>query len=373
MGVKIREIKGYLYLDIIKNRKHHYESLHVKISENPTVKKEQIKFAEMCRAKRELQVATGEWGFEDRIGGKKTLIVYMREISQGRSVKDPLVRAIRYVEEFRDNGLIQLSAIDARWINDFQKWLLAHPKLSQMTASHYSNAVRHTLNQAVRDRLLADNPADAVKGIARPETDKVTLTIDELQTMAKTPLNGELRQEVKRGFLFACYTGLRVSDISSLQWKDIEQRQITQGNSCANWIKKKQVKTKHIVEIPLAMAAWQLIQPRNFPDMYVFPKLAQSGTHTDSYIKDWAKKAGIEKKISWHTARRSAATILLESGVDPLTIQRILGHTKIDTTTLYAKSTDGMKSRAVDALPDFTSDLTNEQKPPMVLTHEQTA
>jgi len=353
MSVKVRVKRNRVYLDVIQNRVHHWESLGIALSADTAERKEQLKLADICRAKRETQILCGQWNLTDPVNGRKTLIEYARELAEGVNVKAPLYRTVKYIEQFRDNGNIQLSQITAEWVSDFQDYLLNDTGLSQMTASHYATSLRQILNKAVKSRIITADPADTVKGIPIPETNKPTLTIEELKRLADTPINGKLGAEVKRGFLFACNTGLRISDITTLTWGDIEQRQVNDRNEYPYWIHKMQKKTKHYVSIPLNENAWSLIQPRGFSTAYVFPTLAVSGTHTDQYIKDWAKRAGIEKVISWHTARRTVATLQLENGVDPFTVERMLGHTKIQTTAIYAHSTDVMKSKAVDGLPDI--------------------
>jgi integrase len=361
MSVKIRNRNGRLYLDIIQNRQHHEENLHIKLSTDPLQKKEQLRLAEICRAKRESQLLCGEWDLTDSVAGKKTLIQYMKELAAGKSEKTPFVRTVHYLEQYRDGGNIQLAAVTEKWVFDFQKYLLDETGLSQMTASHYSTAIRQVLNTAVKEKIINSSPAVAVKNIPVPETHLPTLTVDELRRLAGTPISGELGQEVKRGFLFACYCGLRISDISTLQWKDIETRPVNKFNQCPNWIRKTQVKTRNVVEIPLTAAAWNIIAPRGFPNAYVFPKLANSGTHTDKYIKTWAQNAGIEKVVSWHTARRTFATLELENGVDPFTVQRLMGHKKIEITSHYAQS-DRIKAGAVNTLADITNEADADTK-----------
>jgi site-specific recombinase XerD len=69
------------------------------------------------------------------------------------------------------------------------------------------------------------------------------------------------------------------------------------------------------------------------------------------YFQKWATRAGIQKHIGWHTARHTFAVISLESGADIYTVSKLLGHTNIRTTQIYAKATDKMKRDAVNALP----------------------
>jgi integrase len=140
-----------------------------------------------------------------------------------------------------------------------------------------------------------------IKGITVPEPDREYLQLEEFQKLAKVPLGGDLGAEVKRAFLFACYSALRVSDLKSLKWGDIEH------TSSGAEIVKRQVKTKKMVSVPLHASAWALINDKvihnhNEP---VFPLLAKSNTDTNKYLIKWTEKAGILKRITWHAARRT--------------------------------------------------------------------
>jgi ABC-type branched-subunit amino acid transport system substrate-binding protein len=74
---------------------------------------------------------------------------------------------------------------------------------------------------------------------------------------------------------------------------------------------------------------------------------------TNRYIAQWAKTAGIQKHVTWHTARHTDATLLIEYGADLYTVQHLLGHSNISTTSGYAHLSDKKQRDAVDALPDF--------------------
>ena len=70
-------------------------------------------------------------------------------------------------------------------------------------------------------------------------------------------------------------------------------------------------------------------------------------------IREWAKAAGITKRISFHVARHTFATLALGNGADLFTVSKLLGHTKITTTQIYAKVLDEGRKKAVDAIPDI--------------------
>ncbi len=71
---------------------------------------------------------------------------------------------------------------------------------------------------------------------------------------------------------------------------------------------------------------------------------------TNAHIKEWAKKAGIEKNLSFHTSRHTFATMMLTLGVDLYTVSKLLGHSNVKTTQIYAKIVDSKKVKAVHLL-----------------------
>jgi integrase len=196
---------------------------------------------------------------------------------------------------------------------------------------------------AVKENLIAVDPAAGIKKIKRNEPDKIFLNTDELQKLASADFLAERSGVIKRAFLFACNTGLRISDLISLLWGSIEYKPLQ--------IIKRQEKTDHKVFVPLNDNAWRIINDgkiHNFNEP-VFPGLEKS-THT-RFLRKWAKAAGVNKNFSWHTARHTFAVLSLESGADLYTVSKLLGHTDIKTTQVYAKATDKMKREAVNALP----------------------
>ena len=337
MGVKIRIKRNKIHLDIYVNGKRHWESLGLTVPADRQQAREIMKLAEVCRSKREAQITSGEWGLIDPVKSKLTLKAYMSTIGADRSNKDPVNRAIKYI----DND-IALNAINSKWLEDFQTHLLKDTKLSRNTAAFYMSAIQYALNKAVRDNLIIRNPVKSIKKIKKIETDKVFLETAEIQRLAKTPIGGELGQEIKRVFLFACFTGLRISDIKALTWGDINRSPLQ--------IIKRQKKTGLKVYIPLHVTAWELI---NDKALHRHTELLFKPFNTDCYeeLNKWSKNAGIEKHIGWHTARHTFAVLSLESGADIYTVSKLLGHTDLKTTQVYAKATDKMKREAVNGLP----------------------
>lgn len=363
-SVYIRIKNNRFYLDMIVNRRHKWESLNMQLSADKATQKEQWHLAEMCRAKREMQLLSGQWNFDDSVSAKQSLISYLKNYAKGINGKSSL-RSVKsltsYIEKYA-RGNVQLSAVSAGWVEDFQNWLIKESGLKTSSINCYVKILHIALNKAVRDNILSHNPASNVKNVKVEITNKPTLTVDELKQLFNTPVKTPLANECKTAFLFACLTGLRSIDLATLKRNDIERRQ--GKNGVEMWINKRQVKTSRFVEIPLNAAAWALIKPSNvFPmaDSFVFPLLAKSHNGTLPYIKRWVKAAGIEKNIGWHTARRTFATLNQENGVDEFTLMRLMGHTSVSMTAVYAKS-ENTKIEAVKSLENVFDSTENADK-----------
>ncbi|MDR2718607.1 MAG: site-specific integrase [Treponema sp.] len=344
MGVKLRVSRNKLFLDVYHNGRRQWESLGLTLTPDKLQNREVLRLAEICRSKREAQIISGEWGLIDPVSGKQTLIEYMGKIGKTRDKTDHVNKAVKYLEKY-PAGNTALNLVNEKWLEDFQLYLLRETGLSKNTAGRYESAVRLALRKAARDRVIPRNPADGIKTISNTETDKVYLIPPEIQNLANSRMGGALGAEVKQAFLFACFTGLRISDLKTLVWGDIQRDPLQ--------ISKRQEKTNRKVFVPLHHVAWGIINDGAIHNhkALIFPALTKSKTNTNQYLKGWAKKAGIEKNIGWHTARHTFAVLSLEAGAEIYTVSKLLGHTNIKTTQVYAKATDKMKREAVNALP----------------------
>jgi len=349
MSVKIRIDKGkYLLLDIYQSGIRKREKLSLRLTGDKQADKEISRLAEQVRLKRELQLFSGEYALIDEVGGKRTLFSYIQELSKTRDKKDSTAKILKYLKLYPNGDTIQLNKVTSKWIEDFYNYLLKDTKLSRNTASRYATAIPLALNNAVRNNYILKKPS--VKGIPREEIIYDVLSIDEIQKLWDTPINGALNNEVKKAFIFSCYQGgLRISDLKSLKWENIEHK------TDKTYLAKVQKKTRKIVKYELNKLAYEIIRDDKIHSRaeFVFPLLATTGTDTSKYFKIWALKAGIDKRIGWHTARRSNATLLSESGVSPFIIQKLLGHRKISTTQRYIQLSDEAVNATANILPEI--------------------
>ena len=348
MGVNFRIRNGIIHLIYSIGGRKYEETTGLHVCPNPIQNKEVMALAEILRSRKELEIVRGINGIELQ-ESKMSLYEYVAECS--RSSKTRMEKVLPYLDRF-DGRKIKISAVTSRWFENFQNRMKFDSGLkSAHTQERYCCIVRQCLKKAVRDGLLQRDPSSGIKHIAVPDSKKEFLSAAEVRKMAMTPyetqgiMSKELQDEIRRAFLFGCLTGFRVSDLTQLAWRDIDLERME--------ITKRQQKTRRLVTVPVRQSTLALLgdKPED-SDQLLFPCLAETRTTTNRYIHKWAAAAGIKKNVTWHTARHTDATLLLESGTDLYTVMRLLGHTKIQTTMQYAVVSDRKKREAVQNLPD---------------------
>ena len=220
-------------------------------------------------------------------------------------------------------------------------------KLSANTASIYSRIVVSILNVAFKRELIPSNPCwllERSDKLTRAKTKRTYLTIEEVKTLMETEC--EMNKDVRSAFLFSCFCGLRLCDIKNLQWKHIKAVNKTP------MVEIYQQKTSEPLYLPLSDAAVKNLPPRADREEFVFT-LPSHGI-VNKHIHRWTEAAGItDRNITFHTARHTFATLNLTAGVDLYTVSKLLGHTEIRTTQIYAEVVNSAKIEAVNKVSDI--------------------
>jgi integrase len=346
MGVTVREQRGKLYLDIHHGGKRKWECLHLTLTKSKAQNKEIMRLAEICRSQRESQLLAGTWNIQDVVVVKKKFLTYLEEHVKDYSNPCTMKSFIYNVKKYLNGELVLITQITPKWVSDFEEYLLKKSGLSAGGAAHYSKILRATLKKAVKENVITRNPCENIKRISELETDLIYLDMEELQKLADTKIDDDYG-EIRRAFLFACHTGLRVCDLETITWGDIETNPMQ--------IIKRQIKTKKPVYIPLSGTAKKLIVDgrKHETSDKIFNLPHDHRRQSYNVIKRWAKAAGMTKNIGWHTARRTFGTIALENGADIYTVSKLLGHTSLKQVAKYAKVTDKLRREAVAALPEI--------------------
>ena len=248
-----------------------------------------------------------------------------------------------WVRRFNKN--ISLHTVDKDWVLAFCRYM-RKGGLSEGTVFLYFSVLSVTFNAAYREDLMSENPIKKIDRSLKPkkpESVREYLTLEEIKQLIATPCSHE---SASQAFLFSCFTGLRLSDIETLDWSQIRK------NGDGWQVQARMHKNRRLIYIPLAENALaQLPSPmkdkgRVWEDLLSRPKLRAA-------IDKWVRKAGINKHITFHSARHTYATLLLTYGANIYTVSALLGHASVNTTQIYAKIVDENKRRTVNLIPDI--------------------
>ncbi|MFT3918900.1 tyrosine-type recombinase/integrase [Cloacibacterium sp.] len=255
-------------------------------------------------------------------------------------------RSIEFLKNFAGEP-IEFSQIKMKFCEDFKSFLLTAQRggnkegmLSQNTASTYFSVFKAALKQAFIDGYFTTDISAKIKSIPAQETRREYLTIDELNTLVATPCENDV---LKRAALFSALTGLRHSDIQKLKWNEIN---MDNGQPRINFTQKK---TKGVEYMPISQQALEICGEPKSPNDLVFENLTNPAW-INRPLKTWVAKAGINKNITFHCFRHTFATLQLSSGTDIYTVSKMLGHTNVKTTQVYAKVIDEKKNKAAEAI-----------------------
>lgn len=351
-----------LYLEIAENGNRTYEFLRLYlVPERTRIDRirnaETLRTAEAAKAQRIIELQNTAHGFSNsRIRGKTLFVKYITEKMKedGTGFKGTYNELIHHLDRYC--AKIAVQDVNRTFLLGFIQHLRTvrnrqtGGRLAPNTVWTICNKLNAFLNKAVRDDLIQSNPYEKLGADERPKQEPVPrsyLTVEELQRLADTD-SGERRTDVKRAFLFCCFCGLRYSDVSALRWCDI--RTLSDGTVQAEI---RQKKTRQPLYLPLSKNALKWLSERgNEPDTAPVFRLPTLGMCSRTLAK-WCRAAGISKRITYHCARHTAATLFLAYGADIYTVSKLLGHTDVRTTQIYAKVIDENKRKAVDAIPNI--------------------
>ena len=220
--------------------------------------------------------------------------------------------------------------------------------LSPVTKEQHQNVFSRLLTRAVKEGLIDRNPFDLLspkEKIHAPKTKKVYLDRDELNALTATP---EPNTDTKAAFMFCCFTGLRYSDVKALTWRQIS---VVNGKQVLTIESMK--KTGKPVMVPLNKSAMFWLPDRGDSKPYNQVFRLPSNSPCNALLKRLASAAGIKKNISFHTARHTFAVISIAAGGELLTVSRLMGHSSVESTQVYADVTPDTQLNAISRISDY--------------------
>ena len=349
-----------LYLDIYVNGKRSYEFLKLYLipGSNPQAKVQNentMRAANTIKLNRILEITNNKAGLKNTsIRAKMLLKDWMetfRQAQEQKGVKDQklihntihALTAYNINVAMRDVNRDYIIGLTNFLRNDYRS--PRGKKLKDYSVINYLGCLRNALNMAVREDVIADNPImklSAQDKVKAPESQREYLTVEEVQQLEATD---SPYPHIKQAFLFACYTGLRCSDVRSITWGKI----VKDGEKYR--LHTVMFKTKRPFYIPLSKKAMQWMPERGdkTDDELIFENIPVQ-VNTKLYLQPWLDKAGITKPITFHCSRHTFGTMMLTLGADIYTTSKLMGHTKVEVTQIYAKIINKKKDDAVSLI-----------------------
>lgn len=274
-------------------------------------------------------------------------LIQKRQKKSSRSVTINWTRVCKLFKAFAKSDTFAFSQINMKLIEDFKNFLLEAPRdgnkkgdITQNTASNYFSTFKTVLKQAFVDGYLTIDLSAKTRRIRKLDTRRETLTLEEINLLVNTECDKPI---IKQGALFSLLTGLRHCDVKKLRWGELQKV----GDKYR--LNFTQQKTKGVEYMPISEQAYKLCGEPKHPEQLVFADLPDI-TKISPSLKKWIKAAGINRNITFHCFRHTFATLQLTNGTDIYTVSKMLGHTDIKTTQIYAHIVDQKKEAAANAI-----------------------
>lgn len=247
---------------------------------------------------------------------------------------------------------ISMNEITPMFINDFEVYLMTACKCSANTTAKFMQFFKRIVLIARNNGILVGDPFANYK-IRLKKVDRGYLTEAEISTILKKKLVSERLEQVRDVFIFSCFCGLAYIDVKNLTQDNI--RTSFDGNL---WIMTKRQKTDTTVNVPVLKIPQMILEKYKgkLPGNMLLPVI--SNQKLNAYLKEIADVCGIEKNLTFHLARHTfATTTTLAKGVPIETVSKMLGHTNIETTQIYARITNSKISNDMEGLSDKFSGI----------------
>ena len=262
--------------------------------------------------------------------------------------KTTLERLKRFVVcELQVND-VQLEKIDVNFIRRFEIFLRKEYGIGDNTVMKYLKQLKKVIHFAMELGYIGKDPF-FLYTTAYKEVTRGYLTANELNRIEKKTFRIKRLYQVRDVFVFACYSGLSYSDL-----KVLTPNSITKGIDGKNWIIYERKKTGVRASIPILRPAQALIDKyKNDPECVANNMLLpiRSNQKLNSYLSEIGELCEIDKHITMHLARHTfSTTVTLTNGVPIETVSKMLGHSSLKTTQIYAKVVDTKISKDMDEL-----------------------
>jgi site-specific recombinase XerD len=276
--------------------------------------------------------------FEDHNQKMRSLVGQEFEKSTLQRYETALMHTKDFMQWQHNVADIPITKINFAFLNDFEYYLRSVRKCANNSAIKYIKNLGKIVRICLGNGWLTVDPYLNYK----PKTKAVhrdVLTKEELDRLIKKKFDIERLRVVRDVFVFCCYTGLAYVDVHKLK-----RSELVKGIDGDLWIYTSRKKTDTLSRIPVLPAALSVIESYNdHPQCIAEDSLlpVMSNQKMNAYLKEIADLCKINKLLTFHIARHTfATTVTLNNGVPIESVAKMMGHTSIKTTQIYAKVMD---------------------------------
>ncbi len=272
---------------------------------------------------------------------------------------------IRTLKEYVKYKSLEFQDITPEFLARYERYLRGTMELKTNTIHKHLKFLRKLFNDALRlDKIdYQHNPFPKYK-LKLEKTSRSFLSDEELKAIEDVATEpGERMHLHKMMFIFASYTGgLRISDVLKLRWSNFNGSHIHIAIH----------KTKSQLSIKLPNKAIEIVKSyhtkKSRPTDFIFPMLdndvdlsipeeaysqiSSATAYINKNLKLLAKKAGIDKPLSFHISRHTWATRALRKGISIDKVSKLMGHSQLRETQIYAKIVNEELDKAMDVFND---------------------
>lgn len=272
--------------------------------------------------------------------------------------------AVSKLKKYIGNKNFTFDDLTVYFLKNYEEYLQVELSNSVNTIHSNMKIIRRIVKEAINDDLFTSSKNPFLKYKLKWEkTEIMFLTEEELTSLENLELaEGSMKYHHRNIYVFACYAGgLRISDICQLKW----------GNFDGERIIVNTMKSDSVVSIKLPQKAIEILNlympEKQNPHFYIFPLLKDDveydpkqlftaissvTAYTNTDLKDLAEAAKINKRIHFHTSRHTWATRALRKGMRIEYVSKLMGHSSIKTTQIYAKIVNEDLDKAMDVFND---------------------
>lgn len=258
-----------------------------------------------------------------------------RSAKSAACYKNTFKHLFRFLSEKFNLTDLPFGALDRSLIERFDLYLRSEQRLAPSTIVLLMSRLKTVIGKAISSGIVTADPFAEYEP-QRPRRQQRYLTREELHRLMTTPLPSSRLYLVRDLFLFSCYTGISYGDMCRLTAANLET-----AEDGTVWIKAMREKTNVEFEIPLLDLPLRILDKYDglAPEGKLLPIYCNSAIN--AALKTIAALCGIDRRLTFHMARHTYATeITLSHGVPMETVSRMLGHSRVDTTQIYAQVTD---------------------------------